>query len=344
MQDELKTRLTELGLTDEQIARLADEGVQTEGHMALLTADQIKATTGVSLVHAIQIAQVFAPAPPSAPAGSTSGGDEIPEGSSPTPTQVNEYASQLGMDPSLLMMLVLGGGAMGGGVEMDLSGIVPIPQIVGGYNPKIRNLPYMVMGQVERRLNTPIVVINADGSVNPDLTVKYIMSLEEGFEPAPDNVYYDDGGQPFEVIRVGVDAQGIYDADPVSPTRALQKNGMGVGRVNWHNVPLEVRQVVFYAATQTGELDPRDETVLARLRDKIGPTSTRLDLRGDFPKAMAAYNEALRTGSLPTLRVQLARSARRPELMPRRRTTSGPRDLSGNPSGPAYVRGDGVDR
>jgi hypothetical protein len=248
----------------------------------------------------------------------------------------------MGMDPTMLTMLLLGGMGAGSGMDVDLSSMVPVASIVGSYNPKIRNIPFMIMGQIERRLGTPIVVINADGSVNADLTVKYVMGLEEGFEPASDNIHYDESGAPFEVIRVGVDAQGIYDADPVDSTRALQKNGMGVGRINWHNVPLDVRQVVYFASSQTRELNVSDETALARLRDKIGPTTTRLALHGDFPKAMAVFNEAARTGSLPTLRVQLARPARRPEVMPRRRTVS-PRDVSGYPRDPAFVRGDELD-
>jgi hypothetical protein len=341
MNDELKTKLLDLGFTQDQVQNLADEGVNTEADMALLSADDIKSVTKCGLIYARKAAQAFSPvpAPAAATAGSTSGGDEIPEGKNPTTSQINNYAEQMGMDPSMLTMLMFGNMAAGSGLDMDLSGIVPVPQVVGGYNPKIRNMPFMIMGQIENRLGTPIVVINADGSVNPDLTVKYIMSLEEGFDPTPDNVYYDEESAPYEVIRVGVDAQGIYDADPVNSSRALQKNGMGVGRINWHNVPIEVRQVVYFAASQTRELNPSDDTAMARLRDKIGPTTTRLDLRGDFPKAIAAYNEALRTGSLPTLRVQLARSPRRRENMPRRRQMQ-TRDLSGYPKDPALVRGD----
>lgn len=337
MDEKLKSELLELGFNEEQIESLLAQGVKTEEHIILLTEEDIKSITGCGLIPAKMAVQKFSPIPASAaaPSGSTSGGDEIPEGKSPSATQVNSYASQLGMDPTMLTMLLFGNMAVGSGMDMDLSGIVPVPQIVGGYNPKIRNIPYMIMGQIERRLGTPIVVINADGSVNAELTVKYVTNLEEGFEPAADNVYYDEAGTPYEVIKVGVDAQGIYDADPINSSKALQKNGMGIGRINWHNVPLEVRQVVYYAV-QTRELNPSDETVLARLRDKIGPTATRLDLRGDFPKALSAYNEALRTGSLPTLRVQLARSPRRTSIMPPRRLSTDRKSFENR----AYIIGD----
>lgn len=329
MDDNVKTMLAGLSFTDEQIAKLETEGVTTDEQMAGLSPEQIKAVTDCGIVQANAAHAAFNP-PPAAPAGSTSGGEEIPEGAAPTAGQLNDAATQLGMDPSMLSMFLFANMG-GGGPDMDMSGLIPIPSVVGGYNPKIRNIPYMVMGQIERRLGTPIVVISDDGSVNAEQTVAYIMSLEEGFDPALDGVHYDEGGTPFEIIKVGVDAQGIYDADPVNPTRALRKNGMGMGRIIWTNVPLEVRQVVFYAATQTSELDPRNDSDLARLRDKIGPETTRLDLRGDYPEAMNAFNQARRSGALPTLRVQLSRGARRPEQMPRRRVRPDR----------AYVTGDG---
>jgi hypothetical protein len=344
-------KLLELGLTDEQVTKLDAEGVKTADDMTLLSGDDIRTLTGCGLVTARRVAQAFAPLPvpmatlaSAAPAGSTSGGDEIPEGGAPTTAQVNSYAGQLGIDAGTLNMLMFANMGAGAGLDMDLSGLLPIPQIVGGYNPKLRNMPYMIMGQIERRLGSPIVVINTDGSVNPEHTVRHIMNLEEGFDAPEDNIYYDADGTPFEIIAVGVDAQGIYDADPIQPTRALQVNGMGFGRINWHATPLDVRQVVYFAANTTGELNQSDEAMLGRLRDKIGPTTNRLTLRTDFPKAIAAYNEALRTGSLPTLRVQLSRQPRRREVMPRRRTmsTNDRRDLSelgreeGAPSGGGF--------
>lgn len=343
MNEELKKKLAELGLTDDQVGKLEAEGVVDETTMVLLNADQVKTVTGCGLVAAINIVKAFAPAKTevatAAPAGSTAPeGEEIPEGATPTTAQVNSFAGQLGIDPSTLSMLLFANMGAGAGIDMDLSGLVPIPQIVGGYNPKIRNMPFLIMGQVEKRLGSPVVVINSDGSVNPDLTVKHIMSLEEGFDAPEDNIYYDEAGAPYEIIKVGVDAQGIYDADPVNSANALQKNGMGIGRINWHGVSLEVRQVVNLAARQTGELDAHDEAKLSWLRSNIKPATGRLQLRGEFPKALAAYNEAARTGSLPTLRVQLSRAPRRAEVMPRRRLGT-PRDFNSAEVEPAVGAG-----
>ncbi|MDP3899928.1 MAG: hypothetical protein Q8Q23_02495 [bacterium] len=221
-------------------------------------------------------------------------------------------------------------GQLGSGVGMEgmnFSGMMPIPQIVAGYNPKRRDISYMIMGQLERSLGVPIVVINSDGSVNHALTAEYAMNLDEGFESMKDGVFNDAEGNPYEIVKVGVDAQSIYDADPLDSSRPLQKNGMGIGRINWNKVPTEVRQVVYFAVKQTNEINPSDQSNLQWLRDNIKPTATRMTLRGLCPSANNAYNEAFRTGSLPTLRVQLSRSPRRPSTMPNRRSKT-PRDLS----------------
>ncbi len=189
---------------------------------------------------------------------------------------------------------------------------------------------YMFMGQLEKRLGSPIVVINHDGSVNHTLTIKYVNDLDEGRESAEDDVYYDDDSTPFEVVRVGVDAQSVYDGDPLVPGKALQKSGMGTGRVNWNGVSLEVRQVAYYASTVTHELDVANDTHAAWLRDHLKSTSNRLVFQGLCPKALSVFNDKSRTGELPNLRVTLSRTGpRRPELMPRRRRVMTRGDLAG---------------
>jgi hypothetical protein len=249
---------------------------------------------------------------------------EIAEGSQPSQAQVTGFAGMLGADPLSLMMLMQGGG----GGDLTFSNILPIANLVNGYNPKRRDLYLMLMGQLETSCGVPIVVIDGDGSVNRPLTIEYIEGLEEGRKPAENNIYFDSTGQPHEVIRVGVDAQSVWDADPLNPVEALQKSGMGTGRVNWTNVSLEVRQVAFYAATKTGELDPKNDGHMAWMRDHMKAGVNRLVFHGQAPRAISEFNEAARTGSLPTLRTMISRGPRRQELFPRRRRTS-PRDLTG---------------
>lgn len=315
MQEALQVRLKseEFGLTSEQVDKLIAEGVQSETDLGLLGSEHIKTITGCTLLMSLKFGKAFAPAPVTVDINA-----EIPEGEKPTTQQVNTFATQLGMDPNMLSMMMMAGmsgnAGMGG---MDISGMIPIPQIVAGYNPKIRNLYLMIMGQVENRLGVPVVVINEDGSVNSEMTIEYIMGLEEGRDPAENNIYFDGEGNPHEVIKTGVDAQSIYDADPIDSTRALQKNDMGTGRINWKNVSLEARQTAFYAV-RSGEIDATNDNDLSWLRDHIKPGVSRLVFAGKAPKAIGSFNEARRTGALPTLRVTLNSTPRKKEFMPRR--------------------------
>lgn len=321
MNEELKKSLVEMGLSDEQIGKLVVAGA-TESE-DLDDAAIIVEITGCGAFTARKIVKKFTvTSAPTTPTLTNEPASEIiPEGAAPSTAQVNSFASQIGMDSNALSMFMLANMSGGAGMEMDISSMVPVAQIVPSYNPKLRNMPYMIMGQIEKRIGAPIIVINDDGSVNPDLTVKYVMSLEEGFDQAADNIYYDENGLSYEVIRVGVDAQSIYDSDPLDSSRALQKNGMGIGRINWHSVPLDVRQIVFFAV-KCGEMLPNDESKLTWLRANVKSTTTKAILRPEFPKALVEYNEAYRTGSLPTLRTQLSRSPRKQETMPRRRTAN----------------------
>lgn len=324
--DLVTARLQELGVTDSVIiAKIKDDlGAASVDDLAGLTETDLVVTAGMKPLPARALLAKLVP-PVAIPTVKPTDPDaELDEGEEPSKAQVAGFAGQLGMDPMTLMMFLSGQGS----ADMDFSGLIPIQTIVQGYNPKLRNLYLVVMGQVERRLGVPIVVIDGDGAINRPLTVEYVEGLEEGRDPAENNIYFDGTGTPHEVIRVGVDAQSIYDADPLDSTRALQKSGMGIGRVQWKDVPLEPRQVAYYAVTRTHEIDPTSDAHLSWLRDHMKPGCNRLVFSGHAPRAIGEFNEAARTGSLPTLRVMLSRGPRRQEIMPRRRRTS-PGDLTG---------------
>lgn len=66
MQDDLRVKLGELGLTEDQIEKLEAEGATSEDDLAGLTAAEIRETTGCGLVIAKRVAASFAPATPAA--------------------------------------------------------------------------------------------------------------------------------------------------------------------------------------------------------------------------------------------------------------------------------------
>jgi len=324
--DPVVQRLKDLGVQEELIPKIKDLGVDTVDELVYLKREQL-INIGMKEIKADKLLTALAPV-----AAAASPDVDLKDDEEPSKTQMARFAGNVGMKlEDLLLIMGMGGmGSMGQlGEGVDISAVIPVANVVAGYNPKIRNLYSMVLGQIARYFdNIPIVVINSDGGINRTLTVEYIEGLQIGREVAENNIYYDDQAVPHEVIRVGVDAQSIYDADPLVPTKALQQNGMGTGRIQWKGVPLETRQTAFYAATVTHEIDPNNDSDLSWLRDNISPDANRLVFHGQAPKAVSEYNKGMRTGSLPTLRVMLSRSPRRQEIMPRRRSVS-PKDLTG---------------
>jgi hypothetical protein len=63
MNDDLKKKLTDLGLTEEQVSKLETEGAKSEVDMSNLSGDDIKSITGCGLVTARNVAKAFVPEP-----------------------------------------------------------------------------------------------------------------------------------------------------------------------------------------------------------------------------------------------------------------------------------------
>lgn len=288
--------------------------------------------------------EVYRPVTTTAPTATVDTEAEIPEGKAPSPAQLNGYASEIGVDPgnfmTFMMMSQMGGL---GGVDMDMSDWFPYETVASKYNPKKRNLHYIVMAQLEKRLGTPIVVINANGSVNAKETVAYIQSLEENDPPSTDGTWRGEDGEDYEIIKVGLDAQGVKDADPLDETRALQKYGIGIGKIDWSDAPLDVRLLCYYAAHKTGELDPNDKNQVGWLRDRIKPGVKRSDLSAQYTKANTMYNENSRMDSQKSLKVQSSSPVANRLNVPNRRVRTGPNRFGGSNSYDAGFPGDRSD-
>jgi len=103
MNETLKTRLTELGLNEDQISKLEAEGAKTEADMIGLSPDEIKNMCGCGLIIAKAIAKAFVPAEPE---------KEIPPpvtSTSPAVQPPMDVLPQVPDDLSFLNMLKVGG-------------------------------------------------------------------------------------------------------------------------------------------------------------------------------------------------------------------------------------------
>lgn len=232
-------------------------------------------------------------------------------------TTPEQFARQFGVDSGMLNMLLVG--QLAGNQDMDLSDFLPIAQIVAGYNPKKRGFYTRLLEAIANRHGGgPIVAINPDGSVNREATVAYIEDLEVYFEPLSDGEMFVYEGGSFELVPVGIDAQAVFDADPLAPDKPLRKE-KGTGRIDWAGVSLEVRQVIYYAANATNEIDSNDTGHLRDLRKVIKKGVKVEDLTDDYPQAVARFRKDKRAGDLPSLKVMVTGGGRNAQNAPFRR-------------------------
>ncbi len=131
MEETLKLRLTELGLKEDQIAKLETEGVMTEADMVLLSADEIKSYAGCGAVVAKKIAAAFKPKEEEKP--------KIEATATAAAQPSMDVLPQVPDDTSFLAMLKIGGELKIGITEIiaairatlaDKSGLYELPKII----------------------------------------------------------------------------------------------------------------------------------------------------------------------------------------------------------------------
>lgn len=131
MNEELKARLLKLGLTEDQIKKLETEGATTEADITLLTADNIKSTTGCGIIFAIKVAADFKPKDPVI--------EKPVETTTTITTPSLDVLPQVPDDNSFVSMLKIGGELKVGTTEViaairaalaDQSGLYGLPKII----------------------------------------------------------------------------------------------------------------------------------------------------------------------------------------------------------------------
>ncbi len=119
MDEALKQRLMDLGLSEEQITKLAGEGVATESDVTLLTASEVREATGCGLVTAKKVQAAFTPVVET-PAGLLTAGSAGEAGSagSTSSAQMFNLLPPLPDDVSFIESLKTGGVLKVGTVEV----------------------------------------------------------------------------------------------------------------------------------------------------------------------------------------------------------------------------------
>lgn len=151
--------------------------------------------------------------------------------------------------------------------------------------------------------NKPFLIFNDDGSLDTNASHGELMAINSGHASRE---YAINGGKRVRLYRLGDSPESYQDINPLFPNESLRPNGecSQTGR-NWSSVPLNVRQLVYLARTETNEIkinsikdaiDIINDAILDNAFDKISEYCLR---------ASVHFEEKQKLGSLPLLRMKL---------------------------------------
>lgn len=132
MNEELKARLTELGFTEEQIGKLAEQGVTSEEEMAMLGEQEVRDITGCNVITAKKVVKAFMPAPTEPDMTATS-------------TAVQNVLPALPDDMSYLELL-----KTGGVLKIDRVNVISAMRAAIASDVGLYNLPDILIGRMEQ--------------------------------------------------------------------------------------------------------------------------------------------------------------------------------------------------
>lgn len=132
MNDELKARLMDLGLTEEQIDKLQAEGVEGELEMAMLSEQEIRGLTGCTVIVARKAFNAFHPQPTAA------------EETAANTAAIQSVLPALPEDTSFLEML-----KSGGVLKIDRVSVIAAMRAAVASNVGLYNLPDTLIERME---------------------------------------------------------------------------------------------------------------------------------------------------------------------------------------------------
>lgn len=132
MNEDLKTRLAELGLNEEQVGKLAEQGVMGEADIALLNEQDIRDITGCTVIAAKKAAAVFAPKPSEA------------EVAANNTAAIQSVLPALPDDKSFLEML-----KVGGVLKIDRTNVISAMRAAIASDVGLYDMPERLIGRME---------------------------------------------------------------------------------------------------------------------------------------------------------------------------------------------------
>tara|TARA_Y100000310_G_scaffold345629_1_gene467479 strand:+ start:5222 stop:6115 length:894 start_codon:yes stop_codon:yes gene_type:complete len=150
-------------------------------------------------------------------------------------------------------------------------------------------------------------VLNDDGSIDVEISVKLLNEVREGFEPR--DMYVEDGKEPRNVYAVGQRPDVFVDLNPIYGHRVLRPDGTcDQTNRSWDGIPLEVRQVVYLARKNTGEVEVTSLQDAHDVMDKIVGVTDITVLSARMPKAVSQLRQLQKSGDAPSMKKPISSS------------------------------------
>lgn len=193
-----------------------------------------------------------------------------------------------------------------GYVKASHAKAMTLDQLIGVYDPRDRksNVSQIL---AERTDDKPFIVFEADGSVNVEVSAKLANEIADGHEPR-DKVFTRDG-KPVRVYSVGERPDQLADQNPLFE-EALRPDATcsQTGR-SWESVPHEVRQIIYLAKTDTGEIVLSTSKDAHDVLDLVAFGDDKLvKVRQRYPEASMRLDELRAQSNEPSLKRKLASS------------------------------------
>lgn len=190
------------------------------------------------------------------------------------------------------------------GVKTTIS-TVGVLSLIKIYDPTKVNDP--VTEELRRRFgDTPVIAFNDNNEVDIETTSNVLDDLAQGL-PTGETAIRDDGSA-VRLQKIGVIPFLLFDEDPLFPGKPLKRNRSTVNNRNWSHVDQQSRQFCRILA-ERGDINVNSvQDVIFLLTTASGGIKA---LGMIYPEAALEYSEKLRRNELPSLKIELGRSAKK---------------------------------
>lgn len=191
-----------------------------------------------------------------------------------------------------------------------------VRELVENYDPN----PLTGSPHVTNRLkalvgDSPVVLLNANGSVNAEVTAELVHDKINGL---PDRNTFDVDGKPQLLLKIGQQRPTQVDENPAYAGEPLRSDGTCPHTdASWKDVPMIVRQLAYVVFNGTKDRVADDDSVhdmLDFIHRDLATAESRLRKR--FRQASLMLDQMLGDGNAPVLRVRLFSAS--PTPAPRR--------------------------